>query len=176
MIGLQQGTVQLLPYDDTWSTEFATEAELLRGVFGNDVEVEHVGSTAIPGLVAKPLIDIQVGIKILADARKFIPRLEKLGYHYMPERDKPDEVFMPKGPEALRTHYLHIVEIGSERWKNTLLFRDYLRTHSDARDEYAELKQALAQQYGNYRPAYTEAKTAFVASIIDKASNERLRA
>jgi GrpB-like predicted nucleotidyltransferase (UPF0157 family) len=173
VIGLRQGIVQLSPYDDSWPAEFTKEAELLRGVFGNDIEIEHVGSTAIPGLIAKPLIDIQVGIKHLADARGFIPRLVALGYHYMPERDKPDEVFLPKGPVELRTHYLHIVEIGSVRWKHTLLFRDYLRAHNDVRHEYARLKQELAQLYGDYRPAYTEAKTVFVASVIDKASREQ---
>jgi len=173
MIGLRQGTVELLPYDGTWPSEFAKEADRLGTVFGSDVKIEHVGSTAISGLIAKPLIDMQVGLESLADAKHLIPRLVELGYYYMPERDKPDEVFMPKGPEELRTHYLHIVEIGSERWKNTLLFRDYLRTHSDARDDYARLKQELAQQYGDYRPAYTEAKTAFVASIIEKANSEQ---
>jgi len=173
VIGLRQGTVQLSPYDDSWPAEFAKEVELLRGVFGDDIEIEHVGSTAIPGLIAKPLIDIQVGINNLADAKNFIPQLVKLGYHYMPERDKPDEVFLPKGPEELRTHYLHVVEIGSVRWKNTLLFRDYLRTHSDERDEYARLKRELAQQYGEYRPAYTEAKTVFVASVIEKANSDQ---
>lgn len=174
MIGLRQGTVQLAPYHTSWHEAFMNERRQLRHVFGDSVPIEHIGSTAVPGLTAKPLIDIQVGLHCLADARQFIPQLIELGYHYMPERDKPDEVFMPKGPEELRTHYLHIVETGSLRWNNTLLFRDYLRAHSEVRDEYASLKQHLAQLYADDRPAYTEAKAAFITSVIDVARRSRL--
>lgn len=173
MIGLRQGTVELVAYDASWPREFLEEANRLRSVFGDDAEIEHVGSTAIAGLPAKPLIDIQVGLASLSDAKRYIPALEALGYHYMPERETSEELFMPKGPVELRTHYLHIVEIGGVRGRNTLLFRDYLRTHPDARDAYAHVKQELAQQHREYRPAYTEAKTAFITSVIDKAIHEQ---
>lgn len=167
MIGLRQGTVKLITYDLSWPEEFAGELGRLRKIFGGDIAIEHIGSTSIPGLTAKPIIDIQVGLPTLDDARRMVPQLIKLGYSYMPERDKPDEVFMPKGPEELRTHYLHLVEMGGPRWNNTLMFRDYLRTHRDARDAYAHLKQELAWRYADNRPAYTDAKAAFITSILD---------
>lgn len=172
MIGVKRGTVRLEQYDATWPKAFADEEKNLREVFGADLPIEHIGSTAIPGLLAKPLIDIQVGLPRLHEATRFIPYLEQLGYTYVPERDKADEVFLPKGPTSNRTHYLHIVEIGSKRWINTLTFRDYLRAHEGARDEYAALKQRLVLQYANDRYTYTEAKTKFVEDILERARRE----
>lgn len=172
MIGVKQGTVRLEQYDATWPKAFADEEKILRKVFGLKLPIEHVGSTAIPGLLAKPLIDIQVGLPQLHEATQFIAHLEQLGYTYMPERDKADEVFLPKGPMSNRTHYLHIVEKGSERWINTLTFRDYLRAHEGARNEYAALKQQLALQYADDRYKYTEAKTQFIKDILERAHRE----
>lgn len=172
MIGVAQGTVRLEPYDPNWAAEFRDEKQRLQAIFGSDAIIEHIGSTAIPGLLAKPLIDILVALPHLSDAKKYILALEQHGYSYMPERDKDDEVFMPKGPSKHRTHYLHMVELYGERYTNTLLFRDYLRRHPSALSEYATLKSDLATKYANDRYAYTDAKTQFVSAILEKAGHE----
>lgn len=173
-LGLQRGTVRLEEYNPEWADLFEQEKKLLLETFGDRIiAVEHIGSTAIPGIPAKPIIDINVAIPSLDDIDDFITELEKLGYEYIPERRFSDRQFFPKGPSEKRTHHLNLVEITSETgWKNQLLFRDYLRTHSDIRDEYATLKRELAEKYAENRDEYTERKSDFVMRIIEKVREE----
>ena len=136
------------------------------------IDIQHVGSTAIPGLPAKPIIDIAVAVPHLSEkaVEKYIEPLRKLGYEYMKE-ERPREHLFVKGGEEKRTHYLHMVEFGDEAWKNYLLFRDYLRTHKKAVDEYARLKLELAEQFPNDRGSYTSGKEKFIEEVLGKAKN-----
>lgn len=140
------------------------------------VAIEHIGSTAVPGLGAKPVIDIMVGLRKISDARDCIGPLRRIGYEYVPELEAeiPERRYFHKGPSNVpKKHYhLHMVEIHSEFWNVHILFRDYLRTHSDAAQEYYKLKTELAAKHRLNREAYTEAKTSFIRSTIAKARSK----
>ena len=167
--------VEIFDYDKEWPSKFLEERTKIMGVIGDMVvEVEHVGSTAVPGLCAKPIIDIMVGIRKLIDAENCIEPLESIGYEYVPEYEVsiPERRYFRKGPSEMpnKHFHLHMFEHGSDSWKRHLLFRDYLRTHPGAALEYCELKKRLAVKYRLNREAYTEAKTTFIEAIVSKAN------
>jgi len=170
--------VEIFDYDREWPSKFLEERTKIMGVIGDTVvEVEHVGSTAVPGLCAKPIIDIMVGIRKLIDAENCIVPLENIGYEYVPEYEVsiPERRYFRKGPSEMpnKHFHIHMVEHGSDFWKRHLLFRDYLRTHPDAALEYCELKKKLASKHRLNREAYTEAKTTFIESIVSKAKTSQ---
>ena len=118
--------VNIVEYDPRWQTLFAQGAERIWQALGNDLvaEVEHIGSTAVPGMAAKPVIDIMVGVHSLVDAKSAVPILESLGYVYWREDPRPGRMFFVKGmpPSGKqRTHHVHIVEVNSEFWERKLL-------------------------------------------------------
>ncbi len=163
--------MELRPYDPDWAGCFDEErARLLAALPGLIRAVEHIGSTAIPGLDAKPIIDLQAGLTALADSEQVIPKLVELGYTYMPERVFEHRIFLPRGPEERRTHYLHLLERDGEEWEVRLRFRDALRAEAALRQEYQELKHRLALQFGHDRESYTEAKSEFVARVLTALS------
>ena len=167
MIGLARGTVQLQPYLPEWKTLFKQEAALLHSAMGTAAQhVEHVGSTAINGMAAKPIIDIVVVVRGLSEAGVWIPTLQALGYEYRKDEAVPDRLFFAKGPHTRRTHHLSLAEARSKFYTEKLLFRDYLSAHRDAFDEYLELKKELALRYPEDRESYTAGKSAFVKRII----------
>lgn len=172
-IGLERGTVKVSPYSPNWVKEFEAEKKRLIDMFGSRIiAVEHIGSTSIPGMPSKPIIDILVAVKSLDDAQAFIMPLQEMGYEYMPNRWFKDRYFFPKGPDSKRTHHLNLVEMSSETaWTNHLLFRDYLISHPKEKEKYIKLKQELASKYANDREKYTEAKSDFVRNIIDQAKS-----
>ncbi len=132
------------------------------------ISVEHVGSTAVPGLAAKPIIDIMAGVRRLAYADRCIRPLEGLGYEYIPEYEEfiPARRYFRKGPAPARTHHLHIVEKRGAFWEETLQFRDTLRRRPDVARAYEELKRRLARQWAHDSWEYTEAKAPFIQSIL----------
>ena len=137
-------------------------------------EVEHVGSTAIPGLDAKPVIDLIVGLEDMAYADFCVEPLMNLGYSYWAEGAQPHHhLFVRFVDPAMnaRTHNLHLVEAGGQYWKERLLFRDYLRKHPETAKEYAELKYRLASRHRDDREAYPEAKAGFVTVVVRRARN-----
>ena len=164
-------------YDPIWPEVFRAERQLLFETSGASlVSVEHMGSTSVPGLAAKPIIDIMGGVDDLTDADELVPACESIGYEYVPEYEDPmpDRRYFRKprtgGSQMVRFH-LHVVEIGSAFWVRQLLFRDYLRSHPTVADDYASLKRRLAVKYvGNQRSGYSGAKTDFVESILDIAA------
>lgn len=167
-------SVVIVPYDRDWPHRFERERNVLRQVFrGTDAVIEHVGSTAVPGLGAKPIIDIMVGVPALQEVEVRIPGLESRGYEYVPkyEAQLPERRYFVKPRSRPRTHHLHCVVRGGEFWCRHLAFRDHLRSHPKSAAEYVELKQRLASRHRTDRVAYTEGKSAFVDSILD----ERLR-
>ena len=158
--------VRLCAYDAAWVTAFGHEAVVLGEVLGPWLTggVHHVGSTAVPGLVAKPIIDIMAGVGDLESSRDAIEKLGGLGYCYAPYRADVMHWFCKPSPSR-RTHHLHLVPTGSARFTDVLAFRDYLRAHPAAAADYAELKQRLAARHADDRDAYTDGKAAMVAAI-----------
>jgi GrpB-like predicted nucleotidyltransferase (UPF0157 family) len=165
--------IVIADYDRRWPALFEEETARILDAIGRWlVDVQHVGSTAVPGLAAKPVIDIMPGIRDLADAPHCIGPLETLGYEYMPqfEDEMPFRRYFRKGEP--RSHHLHMVEPGSDFWQRHILFRDYLRAHPQAARQYAQVKRRLAAQFGSDREGYTEAKSGFIQDIEERARRE----
>lgn len=167
-------SVKLVDYDPNWPLMFEREKAKILSVIANKVvAIEHVGSTAVPGLGAKPIIDIMVGIRRISDAQRCIEPLETIGYEYVAKYEVsiPERRYFRRGPSNLpnRHYHLHMVEYNSDFWKRHLLFRDYLRAHPHAARDYQKLKKELAAKYRRNRDAYTGAKTSFIESIVSKA-------
>jgi GrpB-like predicted nucleotidyltransferase (UPF0157 family) len=170
-----EAPVKVVDYDPNWPLIFEAErAKILSVIEKTVVAVEHIGSTAVPGLGAKPIIDIMVGIRHLSDAQGCIGPLETIGYEYVSEYEDsiPERRYFRKGPSNVpnKHYHLHMVEYDSDFWRRHLLFRDFLRAHPHAAREYHRLKKELAAKYRLNREAYTEAKTSFIESIVAKAN------
>jgi GrpB-like predicted nucleotidyltransferase (UPF0157 family) len=166
-LGLARGSVRLHAPSLEWPLAFAREIERLRAAVGEHVSmIEHVGSTSIPGMPAKPIVDMMAAVATLNSARALIPRLEVLDYEFRPDAPPPDRVFFAKGPRHRRTHHLSLAEPTSDYWARTLLFRDYLRTHPEAAQQYRSLKEDLARAHAEDRGSYTAGKAAFVESVL----------
>ncbi|MHB0874462.1 MAG: GrpB family protein [Anaerolineae bacterium] len=163
--------VVIVDYDQEWPARFAEEREIIVAAIGpHVVAVEHVGSTAVPGLGAKPVIDIIVGVRSLADAAACIEPLAAVGYDYHRdhEAEMPERRYFDVQTERRDAH-LHMVEYGGEFWRRHLAFRDYLRAHPEASAEYDRLKRELAARFGRDRDGYTNAKSDFVKDIERRA-------
>ena len=168
-MGLKVGTVRLEDYNPEWKNSFELEKIVLSNIFKDiALSIEHVGSTSIEGLSAKPIIDMLVIIKTFSDFETVRYYFEKEPYSI--KLDSPeDEILIRKGDETNRTHFIHVVELGSDRQINTLLFRDYLRENKDAVLEYERLKKELAIKYADDRKMYTVSKNDFIQGILKKA-------
>lgn len=165
--------VRLVEYNPEWPRLYLVEEARILAAIGRWVSgIEHVGSTAIPGMAAKPILDILVGLRKLDDALCCIHRMEGLGYEYVPEYEKelPMRRYFRKGPKGSRTHHVHMVEKGSDFWLEHVRFRDFLRDHPDDARRYEQLKRELATRFENDRDAYSSSKTGFIKSILGKAA------
>ena len=165
-------SVVIVAYDPRWPSKYEEEKDRILGAIGDvAVAIEHIGSTAVPGLGAKPIIDIMVAVSRLADAERCIEPLQEIGYEYVPEYNDviPERRYFHKGPPGAATYHLHMVELTSGFWKGHLLFRDFLRTHPEQARQYYQLKKELAAKFGADRDGYTEAKTSYIESVIAKA-------
>ena len=170
MIGLTRGTVQIVSYRPAWKRLYEIEAKRLHEVVGcHALKIEHVGSTAIEGMDAKPIIDILIAVEDLDDACEIVPFVETFGYAYKMNDDVPGRVFFVKGPPRKRTHHLSLTALNSAYWKDNLAFRDYVRAHPDAAQAYVRLKRRLAEQFSNDRGSYTAGKKSFVANVVELA-------
>ena len=166
--------VAIVDYDPRWPLLYKEERARIFKVIGQKVPaMEHIGSTAVPGLGTKPIIDIMIGLARLGDATECIEALEGLGYRYVPEFETsiPDRRFFYRRRRG-RGYHLHVVEDGSQFWVRHLLFRDYLRSHPGVAREYHRLKLNFAATYGSDREGYTEAKTPFIRSVEKRAREE----
>jgi GrpB-like predicted nucleotidyltransferase (UPF0157 family) len=159
--------IEIVDYDPSWPRSFEAEAALLAEALGDRVvgDIHHVGSTAVPGLGAKPIIDILAGVRDLSEARECIPLVEPLRYSYAPYREHEMAWFCKPGPDV-RTHHLHLVPVDSTRYRAELAFRDRLRGDGVAAREYEALKRELAARHAEDREAYTKAKAAFIVARI----------
>jgi GrpB-like predicted nucleotidyltransferase (UPF0157 family) len=170
MVGLRRGSVLLVPHQSEWRVLFEEEAARLRSVLGDKIlRVEHVGSTAVEGMEAKPLIDMMAAVESLEDARDLVPVLEGMGYEYRDDGGVRGRIFFAKEPRSRRTHHLSLAEPTSDYWQRSLLFRDHLRAHPEAAEEYRDLKRELARRYPEDRESYTASKNRFIERAIESA-------
>ena len=168
---MAEAPIEVAPYDARWPAAFEQERALLAEALGPWLAgpPEHIGSTAVPGLAAKPVIDIMAPVHTLAASRPAIEAARELGY--VPYPYKPDVMhWFCKPSAAHRTHHLHLVPLGSPLWRERLAFRDALRADPELRASYQALKLDLAQRYRLVREAYTDAKTPFIEQVLRQAA------
>ncbi|MBI3513456.1 MAG: GrpB family protein [Proteobacteria bacterium] len=171
------GAIEVVDYDPTWPARFEAERAALAQTLGPlVVAIEHIGSTAVPRLPAKPIIDLLVGVRSLAEARAgAIAPLQALGYTYLPEYESwlPNEVFFRKGPPGPWTHHAHLMEGSNPLWADFPQFRDHLRAHPAEAAAYAAEKRRLATRYGDDIAGYRNGKHAFVVAATARARAAR---
>ncbi len=163
--------IEIVPYDASWPGWFTEVAATLRDALSEiAVRIDHVGSTAVPGLDAKPVLDIQVSVASLEPSEPFAVPLEQLGYVF--GRDNPEltKRYFREPPGTVRTH-VHVRKAGSFSQQLPLLFRDYLRADPDTAKQYAELKRSLATTYRDDRAGYTDAKSDFIWAALRRADD-----
>ncbi|HKO99425.1 MAG TPA: GrpB family protein [Pyrinomonadaceae bacterium] len=167
--------VSLEAYNPDWPKLFADEADFLRATLPGTIvrRIEHFGSTAVPGLAAKPVIDLLVEVSSFEETKKeVVPVLEAQGYDYFWRTDVkvPYPWFVKRDPNGKRTHHIHMVKADS-KWWDRLYFRDYLRIFDDDARRYEELKRTLVERYPNDRKAYTDGKSEFIVALTKKAKD-----
>ncbi len=164
--------IQILEYDAEWTVRYRSWRQVIAEHLGDAARrIEHVGSTSVPGLPAKPIIDVQVSVESLADEARYVPALESAGLQ-LRSRDDLHRYFRP-GPDRPRDVHVHVCEVGSQWEREHLLFRDHLRAHPNARERYAAAKREAAAVWGDDRYAYTDAKGALILELLAEASAEQ---
>jgi len=171
-----EAPIEIVQYDPSWPSKFEAECASLQAVLAPWLAgpIEHVGSTAIPNMPAKPVIDIMAAVVSLEESRPAINALPESGYVYFPYR--PDIMhWFCKPSAAFRTHHLHLVPLGSKRWLECLTFRDAIRRDQALAAEYAALKKRLAEMFRFDREAYTDGKTPFVERVLRSEEAKTVR-
>jgi len=166
--------MEIVPYDEKWPAAFEAEAGRLRAALGLlALRIDHNGSTAVPGLASKPVIDIQVSVSSLQPLTPYRDRLESIAYVHVPHADDAFCPFFHRPAGWPHTHHVHLVRAGSDEERRTLAFRDYLRDQAGARREYEALKRKLAGEFtgdsAESREGYAIAKSDFVERIVAAA-------
>ncbi len=168
----RKGVVQapvIVDYDPHWPERFSHEEVTIRRALGGRlVGIEHIGSTAVPGLAAKPIVDLMVGLRHLREALDCIEPLAKLGYFQKADAPETEEWYFPKRPARGQQFNLHVVEHGGVYWRKKLLLRDYLRQRPDEAAQYAAVKRSLAPRFSAIRP-YAQAKSAYILALLERA-------
>ncbi|WP_194755979.1 GrpB family protein [Aliidiomarina indica] len=164
--------VELKQYNSKWPELFEQEKTFLLEKIGSCLvgSVEHVGSTAVPGMIAKPIIDIMFGVEGLESSKGAIEVLQSNGYCYYPYKSDVMHWFCKPSPE-LRTHHLHLVPYQSPLWKERIRFRELLRENPKVAEEYAALKQSLAAEMASDRESYTDSKSLFIKKVLFASPN-----
>ncbi len=169
--------IDIVPFNPAWSELAKTEIKKIKSLFpdGVIVDIQHIGSTAIPELSAKPIIDIQIAVHSLPVAKIImVPLLQKLSYEYWADNPDKTRMFFAKGMPPYgkkRTYHIHIVEFDSHLWRDKIVFRNYLRKHPKKAKKYEILKNELAQKHKYEREKYTDEKAAFIKNILKIANN-----
>jgi GrpB-like predicted nucleotidyltransferase (UPF0157 family) len=162
--------IRIVDPDRAWPALAERELRRIAEAVGDAaVRVEHVGSTAVPGLAAKPIIDLQLSVDALEPRERYVVPLDGLGYLFAPAPESPDHHFFAKPPERPRTHHLHVCEAGSEHELRHVAVRDFLRGHPGEAARYAALKRAVAARHPQDRLAYIEGKDEYVAALERRA-------
>lgn len=171
-LGLTSGTVTVVPYDARWAALFNEASLELASALGPAIlAVHHVGSTAVPGLHAKPILDILVSITDFPRGLTLVPRLASLDYEFRPAEEIPDRHYFRRLRGNVRTHHLSLAEPSSHHHRVTITFRDALRASPSLAAEYGALKLRLARQFPRDRQAYIDGKTAFVTRVLAESSS-----
>jgi len=162
--------VEIAEYDALWPRLFQERGERLRRALGDvALRIDHIGSTSIPGLAAKPIVDIQISVAALEPLAVFFEPLEALGYVFRADNLERTKRYFRETPGTRREH-IHVRKSGSWGEQFALLFRDYMRAHPDEAAQYAHLKRDLAKRYRHDRHGYTEAKGPFIWSVMQRAT------
>jgi len=163
MLAIMSRIVELHPHNPNWAATYQTEAAKLKPIFGKLLLLtEHIGSTAIPGIKAKPIIDIMIAVSNLACVADFIPEMELLGYEHRGEAGIPGRQYFRREADSIGGYHVHIYQLGHAAITQALNFSEYLRTHPDRAQAYSHLKEGLAKKFRNDRAMYTESKTDFI--------------
>jgi GrpB-like predicted nucleotidyltransferase (UPF0157 family) len=165
-LGLERGTVRVVAYDTRWPELFAAESERIRAALGAELPlaIEHVGSTSVPGLAAKPVLDLLGGYPSGAHVASYIEALNRAGYLHRGEQEIPGREFFRRGEP--RAYHLHLAAKDGTFWREQVSFRNALRSRRDLRDAYAALKLELGRMYPHDREAYINGKTEFVRGVL----------
>jgi GrpB-like predicted nucleotidyltransferase (UPF0157 family) len=162
--------ITISPYDEDWPRKFEREAAAIQSELGGAVlRIDHVGSTAVPRLDAKPIIDIQVAVEDVRDLGAFVPGFERLGYLFAPDPDSPDLHFFAKPVERPRQFHVHVCTAGGEEEARHLAVRDFLRSRDEEAARYADRKLELAARTPCDRLAYMEAKAPYMSDLERRA-------
>jgi GrpB-like predicted nucleotidyltransferase (UPF0157 family) len=165
-----QRIVEIVPHNPDWKQDFEAEAVFWRTVFGEEVvAIHHIGSTAIRGISAKPIVDLLVVVRGIQRVDAFGARLAASGYLPRGENGIPGRRFFIKGTEALRTHHIHVFGAGHPDISRHLEFRDYLNAHPDAAQEYGRLKEELAAAHRRDIDGYVAGKDEFIQVVQERA-------
>ena len=168
-IGLKRGSVRLEAHDPAWDSSAREIIGALREILGADAaDIQHVGSTAIPTIYAKPIVDIAVGMRNLHSIREHDEALAAQGIRYRKEEFGGQLVYV-MGTDTVRTHFIHVVPWNGEAWHNYIAFRDYLNAHPKDAQMYSRLKQSLAEVHPEDREAYLAGKSETIARILADA-------
>ncbi|RDJ13673.1 GrpB family protein [Rhizobium grahamii] len=167
-LGLKNLTVSLAEPNAFWKRAYASEAHAIGQALGDvAIEIQHVGSTAIPGIKAKPIIDIAVGVKHLDDGLRCIDAMEAIGYDYAGNDIVPDDHIFGRGvKDESRSHLVHVVEHRGDNWNRMIAFRDALRSDIRLARAYEQLKVGLASEHAERRAEYTKAKRDFIDNVL----------
>ncbi|MBP0003880.1 MAG: GrpB family protein [Cyanobacteria bacterium SBC] len=167
--------VKVVQHDPKWCQAFKAESHRVAEALGKNVfSVHHIGSTAIPDIYAKPIIDLLVEVKAITEVDKQSPSMERLGYETMGEFGIPERRYFRKNNQAgIRTHHVHVFQLGSEQIERHLAFRDYMIAHPDEAQRYSDLKRKLAAVYPNDIEEYMDGKDGFIKAIDLKAAQWR---
>jgi GrpB-like predicted nucleotidyltransferase (UPF0157 family) len=170
------GEIEIVDYDPRWPQRFALESARIRQILTEPLlEIEHHGSTAVPGLAAKPVIDMLVAVDSIARVARYAAVLIEYGYEAVDARYRelwPERIVLIRREHGMRTCHVHLMLRGHQVWKRLLAFRDYLRTHPDVAAEYAALKRSLAGAHNDDRHAYMSAKGEFIERVTTLATRE----
>ena len=162
--------VRIVAYDVAGPVQARDELRRLKEALGSvALRLEHVGSTAVPGLAAKPILDLQLSVAAIEQRTGFVEPLERLGYLFVPAPESPDFHFFARPPERPRSHHLHVCEVGSDHERRHLAVRDFLRTHDQESARYAAFKQEAVARNPQDRLAYIAAKHEYVAGLEARA-------
>ncbi|HYZ28026.1 MAG TPA: GrpB family protein [Thermoleophilaceae bacterium] len=162
--------VRIVAYARTWPVQAERELRRIKNAVGDvAVALEHVGSTAVPGLAAKPIIDLQLSVDAIEPRERYVVPLEGLGYLFVPAPESPDYHFFAKPPERPRTHHLHVCESGSDHEFRHLAVRDFLRDHPDEAARYAALKREVVARHPQDRLAYIDGKGEYLTALERRA-------
>lgn len=166
--------IEVVEHDPSWKDLFRSESLGLEGAMGDlALSIEHIGSTAVPGLAAKPVVDIMACVDRQRGPDDYLERLSDLGYRYVEQEDEPDRIFFVKG--SPRTHHLHLVVHGSAIYWEHLMFRDHLLENEEALREYASLKRELASRFRDDRGSYSRGKREFIERTVALSRSTRER-